>query len=371
MFRTLLVLFAAACAAVGAASAEDRWELTYFHDEDKSTLVIADLEFPTDQHGIAAGVRMEENDQEPVVLLTSDGGTKWTTVEIKDEPVSLHFLDASTGWMAAESGVWATEDGGRTWRRILRRNGIARVHFLSRTTGFAVGVKKTMLRTVDGGKTWKPVPEAEALTTTENWTVLYDIHFVNAKAGFVVGRSTPPRVQDRFKPPIWMDPEPNMRREQPSISILMETTDGGQTWRSTTSSVFGRMSRVAAAPDGRALALFEFEGFFEFPSELFLLSLGRKESQRVLRRKDLAVTDIAIGSRGAGFAAGFEPPGSLARTPVPGKLRILRSDNLVDWTLMPADYRAVARRVVLAVRDRTHAWAATDTGMILRLRTGQ
>jgi hypothetical protein len=34
---------------------------------------------------------------------------------------------------------------------------------------------------------------------------------------------------------------------------------------------------------------------------------------------------------------------------------------------MDVDYRAVARSLVLAGPDAGHLWAATDTGMILRL----
>jgi hypothetical protein len=34
---------------------------------------------------------------------------------------------------------------------------------------------------------------------------------------------------------------------------------------------------------------------------------------------------------------------------------------------MQVDYRAVARRVILATAGPDHVWAATDTGMILKL----
>ena len=46
---------------------------------------------------------------------------------------------------------------------------------------------------------------------------------------------------------------------------------------------------------------------------------------------------------------------------------MLTSTNLKDWTEMDVDYRAVARSLVLAGPDPAHLWAATDTGMILRL----
>jgi hypothetical protein len=46
---------------------------------------------------------------------------------------------------------------------------------------------------------------------------------------------------------------------------------------------------------------------------------------------------------------------------------MLSSTNLKDWVEMPVDYRAVAQSLVLAGPDAEHLWAATDTGMILRL----
>jgi hypothetical protein len=53
--------------------------------------------------------------------------------------------------------------------------------------------------------------------------------------------------------------------------------------------------------------------------------------------------------------------------PIPGKVRMLSSTNLSDWTEMPVDYKAVARSLVLAGPDAEHLWAATDTGMILQM----
>ena len=54
--------------------------------------------------------------------------------------------------------------------------------------------------------------------------------------------------------------------------------------------------------------------------------------------------------------------------PVPGKLKVLKSKDLKTWADMEVDYRAVGSNAVLAVVDETHAWIATDTGMILRLQ---
>jgi hypothetical protein len=70
---------------------------------------------------------------------------------------------------------------------------------------------------------------------------------------------------------------------------------------------------------------------------------------------------------GSAILAAVEPPGRLRSAPIPGKVKLLTSTDLKTWTEMAVDYRAVARRLVLAGPDREHLWAATDTGMILRL----
>jgi hypothetical protein len=67
------------------------------------------------------------------------------------------------------------------------------------------------------------------------------------------------------------------------------------------------------------------------------------------------------------FLAAVEPPGRLNTVPIPGKVKMLKSVDLVDWKEMEVDYRATATTLVLAGPDPDHLWLATDTGMILHL----
>ena len=67
--------------------------------------------------------------------------------------------------------------------------------------------------------------------------------------------------------------------------------------------------------------------------------------------------------------AGYETQGKVFRGPIPGKVKILTSDDLENWTEMAVDYRAVAHSAIIAGPDENHVWIATDTGMILRLVT--
>jgi hypothetical protein len=164
-----------------------------------------------------------------------------------------------------------------------------------------------------------------------------------------------------------MDTEPLLNKEWPTISVFLDTKDGGQTWVSQSASLFGEITRFRFAKSGKGLGLLEYENFFEWPSEVLRLDLTTGKNFRSLRRKDRAITDVALLDNGTGFAAGFQPSGLISYSPVPGPVKVLRSLDLMTWTDIPVDYRAVARRVMLAAVDATHVWMATDTGMILRL----
>ena len=89
------------CALVLPAA--ERWEIQYSYAELQSSLVIADLKFPSAKRGIAAGYTIDNKKSKPTVLLTSDGGEHWTLVPVKEFPQSLFFLDESVGWMVTIS----------------------------------------------------------------------------------------------------------------------------------------------------------------------------------------------------------------------------------------------------------------------------
>ena len=117
--------------------------------------------------------------------------------------------------------------------------------------------------------------------------------------------------------------------------------------------------------------MFGYADSFEWPSEVYRLDLATGKSTSVFKQKDRRVTDAALFPDGRAFLAAVEPPGRLRSAPIPGKVRILTSTNLKDWAEMAVDYRAVAQSLVLAGPDADHLWAATDTGMILRLSAAQ
>ena len=74
--------------------------------------------------------------------------------------------------MTSES-IWFTAEAGRSWTRIggqIKADRkladapgtglLLRLWFLDAQHGYGVGLQKSVYETRDGGRTWKPVPEA-------------------------------------------------------------------------------------------------------------------------------------------------------------------------------------------------------------------
>lgn len=364
--RPATVWLAIALGATPALSA-GKWRVAYFYDKDKSSLVINDLQFPAPARGVAAGYLDEKGDSKPVTVTTSDGGAHWTVSKLKEVPVSLFFLNDKLGWMVTPQGIWRTADGGREWHDLPKSPKLAlRVYFLDETRGFAIGGHKLAYHTEDAGKTWAPIAAAAEPHTDPEYTVYNNIAFVTPKSGLINGFSAPPRAGDAGKPD-WLDPQgATSRREWPHLSIMLDTRDGGNTWRSSTASMFGRITRECFLPDGRGLGLIEFADTFKWPSEVHLLDGTTGKSDIVYNATDRAITDVLLQPSGTGYLAGVEVSGKLQHTPIPRKLKILKSENLSDWQEMDVDYRATAVRAMLRAAGDGSLWVATDTGMILR-----
>jgi photosystem II stability/assembly factor-like uncharacterized protein len=107
------------------------------------------------------------------ILSTGDGGKTWS-IQFKDQDFvlkSISFCDQLHGWAVGEYGhIYHTKDGGVTWKKqagyfeLLKSTGeMAGDNFLfdvvavDPQTAWAVGIDGYVIRTIDGGKTWKEV----------------------------------------------------------------------------------------------------------------------------------------------------------------------------------------------------------------------
>jgi len=350
----MLLLLWAFCLDAG-----EGWRVVFPRGPRAPRLTINDLKFASAARGVAVGWLGEGRRRRPVEVLTGDGGKTWSTVKTAETGSSLFFVNERTGWMVTGEGLWKTADSGRSWTKLPRSaatEGLLRVCFLDEMRGWAVGVHKAVHETTDGGASWSRVRAAEEVEGNPEYTSYNWVTFVSGRFGMIAGASLPPQPGKASE-----------RRELPHLTIFLDTHDGGATWKASMTSMFGRVTRVAFAPDGRGLGLIEFQPDFEFPSEVFSIEWKTGKSARSFRRPDCAVTDIAFDAGGEAYLAGIQCDARSRSRTRPGKLMVLKSSDLASWTEMHVDPGAVARRAVLAVLDGGHAWVATDTGMILRL----
>lgn len=70
---------------------------------------------------------------------------------------SVTFIDANTGFSVGESGtIMRTTDGGETWKKIWHvvAEQMVSVYFPSPNIGYAAGFYGEIIKTTNGGETW-------------------------------------------------------------------------------------------------------------------------------------------------------------------------------------------------------------------------
>lgn len=103
------------------------------------------------------------------IVLSDDGGKTWTQAKEVRSQVALNsvmFVNDKVGFAAGhDATVLKTTDGGDTWRVFYRdtefENPLLAVHFEDENKGYAVGAFSLMVETMDGGETWKTRPVFE------------------------------------------------------------------------------------------------------------------------------------------------------------------------------------------------------------------
>lgn len=344
-----------------------RWRMQYFYDQEKTSLTINDFVFPSAKYGIAVGYIAEGKREDPSQLVTVDGGDHWALSPLKEMPISLFFLDDSLGWMVTTKGLWRTTEAGRNWTKMPKvADDILRVCFTSERDGYAVGLKKVVMQTHDGGQTWTRVKEAADQPGDAHFSAYVWVAFATPKIGLITGTNNPPR---RFAPefPDWLDPAATLRmRDIPHLAYSLVTLDGGETWKTKSASLLGQTSRFRLNPNGKGIGLIEYSELSEIPSEVYMIDWRSSGSARAFKDPKISITDVWLDNDGTAFVSGIEEAGRL-RDIIPGKVVVLTSQDYKTWNRMPVDYRASAIRPMLAGPDAQHRWMATDNGMILKL----
>jgi hypothetical protein len=295
-------------------------------------------------------------------VITRDGGEHWASGRPSEYPVSLFFLNDTTGWMVTGRGIWNTRDAGETWKKIRSGLGYLRVFFADPLHGWLVGRRRVFEQTSDGGSRWVGVPDAAKLAALPADITFEYVNFSDPLHGTVVGEVAGP--SDR-SPPAWMDPEGAHYRPPPGGGVFGgRTVDGGRTWILDAVGIHQSLLAVAFPAADRAwLALAPIS-----PTQVYAEVTERNwsagKSTPVYRLDGARISDLDTGPNGSLVLAAVQAPGKLADTPVPGKVRIFTGNDFSTLREETVDYRAVARRIMLASAG-SEWFAATDTGTIL------
>lgn len=364
LLRALAVVLALWTAA-GAGAQDPVWKTVYLYDEDFANLAFHDIHWPGPDCMIALGVETRRGRGRSVAVISTDAGRTWALTPLKSHARSAYFLNDRLGWIVTTAGLERTNDCGRTWEKMGREPDLVRVWFRDEALGWAAGLQRKSLATRDGGRTWNPIDVINPLEFETDRSIFAWLEIWNEQWGIMSGRHYP----DRLPPSglIWLDPSELRRRVGlPYTTLLLQTIDGGQTWRGYTASLHGRVTRVRLGPGGAGIVVMEYEQSFEWPSQVYGMRVGEQPLTSIYRDKYHFITDGQVGRDGWTYLAGVEVPGSV-RLPVPGKVKIVRSRDRKNWTPVPVDYRAAAGKIWLAAGPGRDLVAITDTGMILRL----
>ena len=113
--------------------------------------------------GASAGSRLVVVGERGHVLVSDDGGLRWrqARVPVRALLTAVHMHDARLGWAVGHDAlILRTGDGGATWRIVhyapKEERPLLDVWFRDERAGFAVGAYGYFLSTTDGGRTWKP-----------------------------------------------------------------------------------------------------------------------------------------------------------------------------------------------------------------------
>ncbi len=353
---------------LGLAAPPERFRRVFFHDKDKVSSGFADFTMFAPGRGIAVGAQAQlpNGRLRGFSVMTADDGQTWSEAKLDFIPISVFALDSLIWAVADNQDLWFSAEGGRDWRKISKVRNCLRVHFVDDQTGFAVGIRKTVLRTSDGGRKWSPVAEAERVDGERDTTAYTCLASAGRNLVSIFGNTQALRRR-RFSPvPDWMDPEAARRDAQvPTLTIALDSSDGGKTFQTRRVSAFGQVHRVRTAPGGQGFILVKFGPHFPYGGEIYRF---RAESsaplERLFRSREYTLHDFLYTGRGIYLAATKRGEG--ADLPIPAPVKILFSSNLSDFKEIPVDYRAEATRVYLS-QSKQVPFAATDEGMILKL----
>jgi photosystem II stability/assembly factor-like uncharacterized protein len=162
---------------------------TWVPQQSNTYFTLSSLSFVDASNGWVVG-------EEGTILHTSNGGKTW---EKQKSPETLylfgvHFVTPLTGWIVTEyTTILHTRDGGKTWAVQYKGEDfyLKAVSFVDALHGWAVGEYGFIYHTTDGGKTWTRQAGhykiSEMTGTVDAETLLFDVLAVDQKTAWAIG----------------------------------------------------------------------------------------------------------------------------------------------------------------------------------------
>ena len=192
--RALLAAAALAAATAGLQAAP------VFPALERAALQVRAPERQVMQAAAQAGQRLIAVGERGVIVLSDDGGKNWR--QARQVPVSVTltavcFADDKLGWAVGHGGVVLhSRDGGETWTRQADGASLAKAALQA--------AEQAAARQPDSAAAQRALADANALVADGPDKPLLDVHFQDAKRGWVVG----------------------------AYNLFFETEDGGKSWNS-------------------------------------------------------------------------------------------------------------------------------------------
>lgn len=140
----------------------------------------------------------------------------WTPVErtASGDLVSVFFTGAERGFVGGDNGfLAATNDGGRSWARLPlnTKENINEIYFRNDDNGYVLAGSRIYL-SKDGGSTWRESKLIDAGELKGLTPDFLSVRFTGKRKGWIVGSVS-------------------NRRDEVVDSLVLHTTDGGETWQ--------------------------------------------------------------------------------------------------------------------------------------------
>jgi len=130
------------------------------------------------------------------------------------------YLNATEVIAVGYGAVFKSYDSGRTWEaKPIQGEFFLTVHFPSPTVGYAAGFTGTIIKTTDGGESWKKLRNGNQLTNKRE--VFRDVLFTSIDKGYLVGDD----------------------------GVFWITDDGGNSWKTVDGLPEIRLNAIAFAND--------------------------------------------------------------------------------------------------------------------------